>query len=134
VLTLLQGCKLLGDAAGGYLLSFGGLLAVSLAIQDAGNAAAAEGGSSSSGQVVRGSLVMLPREVGAAAGPAAAAAAGAPAEGALKLQLLQDFGEDEALSAGLSCFLVFVYCLFCLASCFRLCWAANMRMLSVKPP
>lgn len=78
---VLQGCKLVGDAAGGYLLNFQGLLGVQLMFQQP---AAAEAGSATQ---VSGRLVLLP------ARPAAATAAGAPAEGALKLQLLQDTGE-----------------------------------------
>jgi hypothetical protein len=82
-----QGCKLVGEAAGGYLLNFRGLLGVQLTIQQA---VAAE--ASGSGPQVSGRLVLLPAE-------AAAATAGAPAEGALKLQLLEDMGECDSRGA-----------------------------------
>jgi hypothetical protein len=78
---VLQGCKLVGDGAGSCLLNFCGLLGVQMTIQ---HAAAAE---ANSGPQVSGRLVLLSAEA------AAATPAKVPAEGALKLQLLQQMGE-----------------------------------------
>jgi hypothetical protein len=77
----MQGCKLVGDAAGGYLLNCQGLLGVRLAF---GDAAGAAGGSSTA---VSGSLVLLPQD----------AVAGPLAQDTLKLQLLKDMGECRLL-------------------------------------
>lgn len=76
----MQGCKLVGDAACGYLLSLQGLLGVRLSFAEA-----AAGGSNSS-KAVSGSLVLLPQD-------AAGAGAGAPAQDMLKMQLLREMGE-----------------------------------------
>jgi len=77
---------MVGDAAGGYLLSFQGLLAVRLEIRTAAGAAAAADGSSLETTRLAGRLVLLPQ---------GAAAAGATAAGSLKLKLLQDMGEGR---------------------------------------